>query len=238
MYPARASRSPGVPSRKWLHASRTAWYFAYGRETLVEMPALRVSGATYALYLPDPYPSQVPSERTHPPVLVQFRSCRAYCSTPSHGAVAVPPADGAGDGDGLGVDVGAVVAFGVGAVVVLNSRPNPSGGDHGPVAFGPLPGGNGDLRALNPGLLASYWQLLLRAADLVILDAPPVLASPVCLGLAPTVDGVILLVEAERTRQAVAEAARDALQACGANLLGVVLNKRRFAVPAALYRRL
>ena len=81
-----------------------------------------------------------------------------------------------------------------GGVVVLNSRPNPSGGDHGPVAFGPLPGGNGDLRALNPGLLASYWQLLLRAADLVILDAPPVLASPVCLGLAPTVDGVILLV--------------------------------------------
>jgi hypothetical protein len=127
-----------------------------------------------------------------------------------------------------------------GGVVVLREGP---ADDEAQVTFGPLPGGplagrGGALRALDPVVLAEYWRHLRRRADLVIIDGPPVLASPVALAMAPTVDGVVLVVEAEKTRAAVAAAARDALAASRANVLGVVLAGRRYPVPKALYDRL
>lgn len=124
-----------------------------------------------------------------------------------------------------------------GGVVVLNAIDSETRLEE-EVAFGPLPGRSGDARALNPRLLAQYWDRLAARADLIILDTPPVLVSPLTLALAPTADGVILVVEAERTRSAIAAAARDTLKASGANLLGVVLNKRRYHVPRPIYDRL
>lgn len=126
-----------------------------------------------------------------------------------------------------------------GGVVVLTGHDSETRRDEdGTVAYGPLPGRGGDARALNPRLLEHFWDHIGARADLVILDTPPVLGSPLTLALAPTVDGVILVIEAERTRAAVAEAARDSLRASGANLLGVVFNKRRYHVPRGLYERL
>ncbi|HTH17301.1 MAG TPA: hypothetical protein VL974_11660 [Magnetospirillum sp.] len=110
--------------------------------------------------------------------------------------------------------------------------------DGGEVALGPLPGRAGDPRALNSRLLGAYWQALADKAELIILDTPPVLSSPLSQALAPTVDGVILVVEADRTCTAHALEAKQALQGGGANILGVVLNKRRNYVPKALDRRL
>lgn len=110
--------------------------------------------------------------------------------------------------------------------------------DGGEVALGPLPGRAGDVRALNPRLLAACWERLAEQAELIILDAPPVLSSPLAQALAPTVDGVILVVEADRTRTADALEAKRALETGGATILGVVLNKQRRYVPKALYQRL
>jgi MinD-like ATPase involved in chromosome partitioning or flagellar assembly len=126
-----------------------------------------------------------------------------------------------------------------GGVLLLNSVESESRmDDGGEVALGPLPGRCGDARALNPRLLAEYWQCLAERADLIILDAPPLLSSPLAQALAPTVDGVVLVVAAERTRAADALEAKAALAAGGANILGVVLNKRPRHVPRALYERL
>ncbi|WP_142847820.1 CpsD/CapB family tyrosine-protein kinase [Telmatospirillum sp. J64-1] len=102
----------------------------------------------------------------------------------------------------------------------------------------PIQGGPGDLHALNPALLHGYWNKLRERLDMVILDSPPALSSPYGLGMAATVDGVVLVIEAEQTRAPVAQAARDALVKAGANVLGVALNKRRFYVPQFLYDRL
>lgn len=110
--------------------------------------------------------------------------------------------------------------------------------DNGELAVGPLPGRAGDARALNPRLLAACWEQLAEQADLIILDAPPVLSSPLAQALAPTVDGVVLLVEADRTRAADALEARRALETGGATILGVVLNKQRRALPRLLQDRL
>jgi Mrp family chromosome partitioning ATPase len=122
-------------------------------------------------------------------------------------------------------------------VLLLDGVRTSASGD-GEVAFGPLPGRSGDARQLRPDLLRRLWSTLGEQADLIVLDSPPVLGSPLTLALAPTVDGVVLLVEAERTRDAVAMAARDALIAAGAEVLGVVLHGRRLHVPKAVYDRL
>jgi hypothetical protein len=105
----------------------------------------------------------------------------------------------------------------------------------GRLVLGPLPGHGGDPRELERPVLHRTWGRLGERADLVVIDSPSVLDSPVGLALAPTADGVILLVEAERTRAKAAAAARDALAAAGATILGIVLNRRRHYVPKALY---
>jgi Mrp family chromosome partitioning ATPase len=49
------------------------------------------------------------------------------------------------------------------------------------------------------------------------------------------VDGVVLVVQAEKTRWQVAEQAKRILEESGARLLGAVINRRRYHIPQALY---
>lgn len=58
------------------------------------------------------------------------------------------------------------------------------------------------------------------------------------IALAGKVDGVVLVVESERTRREVALQYKDRLEKSGAHILGVVLNKRRFHIPEWVYNRL
>lgn len=74
--------------------------------------------------------------------------------------------------------------------------------------------------------------------DLVVIDSPPPVQAPDGLALAPHVDGVILVVEAENTRWKVSENSKNRLLAVHANILGMVFNKRRYYVPNFFYRLL
>ncbi len=70
----------------------------------------------------------------------------------------------------------------------------------------------------------------------VVFDLPPVTETSAALRLASLVDGVLLVVEADRSRwESVRKVKRQLLQ-IKANLLGVVLNKRRFPIPRFFYR--
>jgi receptor protein-tyrosine kinase len=70
-------------------------------------------------------------------------------------------------------------------------------------------------------------------ADVVVIDAPPVLPVTDAVALSTQVDAVVLVVRAGRTsRQAAADAARR-LTVVGANLLGTVLNGASRAEAAA-----
>ncbi|HLA80463.1 MAG TPA: CpsD/CapB family tyrosine-protein kinase, partial [Thermoleophilia bacterium] len=64
---------------------------------------------------------------------------------------------------------------------------------------------------------------LAEEADLVILDAPPVLGEMDISALAADSDGAVLVIKAASTRQATAREALDTLAAAGASVLGVVL---------------
>ncbi|MBI4514412.1 MAG: CpsD/CapB family tyrosine-protein kinase [Deltaproteobacteria bacterium] len=70
--------------------------------------------------------------------------------------------------------------------------------------------------------------------DFIVIDAPPVNRYADASILAPKVDGVILVVEADRTPLTEAETAKRQLDKVDARILGVVLNRRRSYIPAFL----
>ncbi len=68
-------------------------------------------------------------------------------------------------------------------------------------------------------------------APLASLYSEPALLGQLC-------DGIILVLEANRTRRVAARKAIQNLQSMNARLLGTVLNQRTFPIPERLYRRL
>jgi Mrp family chromosome partitioning ATPase len=96
---------------------------------------------------------------------------------------------------------------------------------------------------LNPGItqipeFAGLWKSITERFDLILIDSPPITTSSEGLILSKWVDGVVLVVESERTRWPVVQSSRDKIAAGGGNLLGVVLNKRKFYIPESIYNRL
>ena len=70
--------------------------------------------------------------------------------------------------------------------------------------------------------------------DFVIVDTPPVNRYADASILAPKVDGVVLVVEADQTPVVDAETAKRNLDRVGARILGVVLNRQKMYMPAWL----
>jgi protein-tyrosine kinase len=79
---------------------------------------------------------------------------------------------------------------------------------------------------------------VLSLYDWVIIDGPPVTSYPDVASIAAAVSGAILVIEAESTRQEVVEEAKRVLDVSGVDLLGAVLNRRRYHIPGFIYRRL
>ena len=75
-------------------------------------------------------------------------------------------------------------------------------------------------------------------ADWIIFSCPPVTVYNDAAALAGMVDGVILVVQAEKTRREVAQSAKDSLLKAGANILGVVLNDHPHHIPEWIYKKL
>lgn len=82
------------------------------------------------------------------------------------------------------------------------------------------------------------WQDLKDAFDLIVIDFPPLSSSSAGLAFCRQADGVVLVLEADRTRGPIAENTRDQILKNGGNILGVAFNKRQFYIPKAIYQRL
>lgn len=87
---------------------------------------------------------------------------------------------------------------------------------------GPLPVSPTQVLASKPleELLAS----LVQQADLILLDAPPVVAVSDAAVLASKVDGVVLVLNAGHTKRDLARRAKETLEKAHANIVGAVLN--------------
>jgi Mrp family chromosome partitioning ATPase len=79
---------------------------------------------------------------------------------------------------------------------------------------------------------------LRRKFDMVVIDSAPLTISPDGLAIASRVDGVVLVVEADKTGYETVLRIRDNIARVGGNILGIILNKRRYYIPQSIYRRL
>ena len=89
-------------------------------------------------------------------------------------------------------------------------------------------------------LESSYLEILIGEVkvhfDWVLFDSPPVTSYSDSVALARAVDGVVLVVQAEKTRWEVVQEIQGRLEHGGGRILGVVLNKRQFHIPNWLYK--
>lgn len=78
--------------------------------------------------------------------------------------------------------------------------------------------------------------LLREEFDYSIIDCPALHESGDLLSIAPFVDGVLLVIEANRTRREEPIQAEQSIAAAGGKLLGFILNKRTDEMPSWLDR--
>ena len=88
---------------------------------------------------------------------------------------------------------------------------------------GPIPPNPSEL--LGSRRMGELINALLPHADIIIFDTPPVMAVADATILSSRLDGVVLVIDASKTRRALAQRAKAALVAVGAQLLGVTLNR-------------
>ncbi|HTP66825.1 MAG TPA: CpsD/CapB family tyrosine-protein kinase [Geobacteraceae bacterium] len=86
--------------------------------------------------------------------------------------------------------------------------------------------------------IADFWESLKQRYDLILIDSPAVSAFPDGIEISRRVDGVLLVVEAEKTRWQVVESLKGKIAGCGGNIIGMVFNKRRYHIPDKVYRLL
>jgi capsular exopolysaccharide synthesis family protein len=86
--------------------------------------------------------------------------------------------------------------------------------------------------------LESYVTSMGEGVRWLLFDAPPLARFMDAIVLAPRVDGVVMVVEAEKTRWEVAESSRQRIINGNGKVLGAVLNKRRYPVPDWFYKRM
>jgi polysaccharide biosynthesis transport protein len=91
------------------------------------------------------------------------------------------------------------------------------------LASGPIPPNPAEL--LSSARFTSLLERLVEEADMVIVDSPPVLAVADPIVLASRVDGTLVVVDSQKTREGALRQAQDALAKSGTHLLGGVLNK-------------
>ena len=96
----------------------------------------------------------------------------------------------------------------------------------------------GPISLLESDCLEAYVADMKEKVQWILFDAPPLARFMDAIVLAPRVDGVVMVVEAEETRWEVAEASRQRIIQGNGNVLGAVLNKRRYPVPDWFYKRM
>lgn len=111
------------------------------------------------------------------------------------------------------------------------------------IADDPAPAGNGmDLRIDNRATKLergiNNLQTLRFAFDFVLLDCSSLKTSSDAALIAPSADGVVLVVEANRTRRNQVKNSLQTIERANGKLIGCIMNKRRYPVPNWLYKRI
>lgn len=89
-----------------------------------------------------------------------------------------------------------------------------------------------------PAALRKLLEQASAGFDWIVIDGPPVLDSPDAAAIGSIADGVVLVVQAGRSKRPVLARAADLLRKSGAQVFGSVLNRRVLEIPEFIYRRI
>jgi Mrp family chromosome partitioning ATPase len=79
---------------------------------------------------------------------------------------------------------------------------------------------------------------LKKSFSLIVIPTPGIVSSPAGITLAKLADGVVFVIEAEKTRAPVVKQAMENIAEKGGNIIGTVLNKQIHYIPEWLYKKL
>lgn len=102
----------------------------------------------------------------------------------------------------------------------------------------PLGGDSHEAHTLTPSSLRESLEAIASGYDWIVIDGPPVLESPDAATLGAVADGVVVVVQAGRTKRPVLARSVDLMSRAGGRVLGMVLNRRRLEIPEFIYRRI
>lgn len=91
------------------------------------------------------------------------------------------------------------------------------------IASGPLPPNPGDL--VGSERMRGFLGDLRKQCEYVLLDSPPVLSVADAAVLSTMVDGVVLVIDLEKTKRRDLKRACEAINVVGGRLLGVIVNR-------------
>ena len=94
-----------------------------------------------------------------------------------------------------------------------------------------------DCSRLHKDEIRSRLSLMCEHYDYIVIDGQSVLGSSFAM-YADIFDGIILVVEAEKTKWEVVQLAIDKLQSMGGRVIGTILNKRKYYLPRFLYENI
>ncbi len=79
---------------------------------------------------------------------------------------------------------------------------------------------------------------LRKEFDYIIFDGHSIFSSSDATFVARYFDGVIFVVECEKTKWGIVREAKEKVEIAGGNVLGIVLNKRKYYIPKILYGKI
>jgi protein-tyrosine kinase len=83
---------------------------------------------------------------------------------------------------------------------------------------------------------SSLWLKLKERFDLILIDSSSNLNCEESISLSRTSDGVVVILEAEKSRRKISKKLITRIVESGGTVLGVVLNKRKYHIPNFLYK--
>jgi capsular exopolysaccharide synthesis family protein len=92
------------------------------------------------------------------------------------------------------------------------------------------------LTALSTETIKPIINELKSHADWILFDSPAIQKYSDAALLANEVDGVIMVIQAEKTKWEVAQSARDNIRKGKTEILGAILNKKQFHIPNLIYK--
>ena len=93
-------------------------------------------------------------------------------------------------------------------------------------------------RRLLTGSMRNFLGRAMKEFQYVLIHSPSLATSPDCVTLAQAADGMVLILEASKTRKAVAIKTVKELESAGATILGAVLGDTAQPIPSFIYDRL